>query len=90
LCWELLQRGFSIERERPLPLVYKGHHLDVGYRLDIIVDGCVLVEVKAVSQLAPIHRAQVITYLRLSGLRTALLMNFNSEVLRDGIVRLVL
>jgi GxxExxY protein len=90
LCWELRQRGLSIERERPLPLVYKGNHLETAYRLDLIVNEHVLVEIKAVERLAPVHIAQVITYLRLSSLRTALLMNFNSPCLRDGIVRLVL
>jgi GxxExxY protein len=90
LCWELRHRGFVVERERALPLVYKGVHLDAGYRLDLIVGRRILVELKAVERLVPVHTAQTITYLRLSGLRVGLLMNFNAEVLRDGIVRLVL
>ncbi len=73
-----------------LPLVYKGVHVDAGYRLDLIVEKRVLVELKAVERLAPVHTAQVLTYLKLTGLRVGLLMNFNADVLRDGIVRLVL
>ena len=90
LCWELQHRGFAVERELALPLVYKGIQLDAGYRLDLIVNDRVLVELKAIDRLAPVHAAQAITYLRLSGLHVALLMNFNAHVLRDGIVRLVL
>jgi GxxExxY protein len=90
LCWELQHRGLEIQRELTLPLVYKGVRVDAGYRLDIIVSKRVLVELKAVDRLAPVHMAQVITYMRLSGLSVGLLMNFNAAVLRDGIVRLVL
>lgn len=90
LCWELNHRGLTIEREMALPLVYKGVHVDAGYRLDLIVETRVLVELKAVERLAPVHTAQVLTYLKLTGLRVGLLMNFNADVLRDGIVRLVL
>jgi GxxExxY protein len=90
LCWELQHRGLAVERELALPLVYKGVHVDAGYRLDLIVNGRILLELKAVERLAPLHTAQTITYLRLSGLRVGLLMNFNAEVLRDGIVRIVL
>ena len=73
-----------------MPLTYKGIHLEAGYRLDLIVSGRVLVELKAIDRLAPVHTAQVITYLKLSGLCVGLLMNFNAPVLRDGIVRVVL
>jgi GxxExxY protein len=90
LCWELRHRGLRVEREVALPLVYKGVHVDAGYRLDLIVEGRVLVELKAIERLAPVHTAQVITYLRLTGLPVGLLMNFNAEVLRDGIVRVAL
>lgn len=79
-----------MERELALPLVYKGVHVDAGYRLDLIVEKRVLVELKAIERLAPVHTAQVITYLKLSRLRIGLLMNFNTELLRDGIVRVVL
>jgi GxxExxY protein len=90
LGWELWQRGLAVDRERALPLLYKGTRVDAGYRVDLVVDGRVLVEIKAVDRLAPIHTAQVITYLRLSGLHLGLLINFNVRVLKDGIVRLVL
>ena len=90
LCWELHHRGLAVERERRLPLVYKGVHVEAGYRLDMIVERRVLVELKAIERLAPIHMAQVITYLKLTGLRIGLLMNFNTAVLRDGIIRVVL
>jgi GxxExxY protein len=90
LCWELLQRGSVVERERALPLVYKGTHVDAGYRVDLIVEGRVLLEIKAVERFAPVHIAQVLTYLRLSGLHVGLLINFNVRVLKAGIMRLAL
>jgi len=90
LCWELQHRGLAVQRELALPLCYKGLCLDASYRLDLIVNERVLVELKAVDRLAPVHTAQAITYLRLSGLHLGLLMNFNARVLKDGIVRLVL
>ena len=90
LCWELWRRGSAVERERALPLLYKGTQVDASYRVDLIVEGRVLVEVKAIERLAPIHTAQVITYLRLSGLHVGLLINFNVRVLKEGITRLAL
>ena len=76
-------------RERVVPVVYKGIRVDVGYRADLIVSERVLVELKAVDKLVPIHTTQVLTYLRLAGLHVGLLMNFNVPFLREGIVRLV-
>ena len=90
LCCELQLRGLVVQKERVVPLTYKGVRIDVGYRADLIVDERVLVELKALDKLAPIHTSQAVTYLRLSGLRVGLLMNFNVPLLRDGIVRLVL
>jgi len=90
LCWELQHRGFTVERERALPLIYKGARVDVGYRIDLIVDERVLVELKSIERLATIHTAQVLTYLRLSSLHLGLLMNFNVSRLTDGIVRVML
>jgi len=87
LCRELFLRGIPFERERPLPLEYKGIKLECGYRVDILVGGVVVVEVKAVEALAPIHDAQVLTYLRLGGWRVGLLINFNVVVLKNGIHR---
>jgi GxxExxY protein len=90
LCRELSLRSVPFEREVPLPVQYKGAFLDCGYRLDVIVAKTVVVELKAVAELDGIHEAQLLTYLRLSGLKTGLLLNFNVQYLRDGIVRRVL
>ncbi|MGA8171836.1 MAG: GxxExxY protein [Methylocystis sp.] len=90
LAYELTQRGVRIHRQIALPLVYEDTRLDAGYRLDLIVDEAVIVEVKAVDALAPIHDAQVLTYLKLSGLRLGLLMNFNVVLFKQGLKRLIL
>jgi GxxExxY protein len=87
---ELLLRGIPYRKEYPLPLEYKGIHLECGYRLDILVAGIVAVEVKSVQALAPIHDAQLLTYLRLGGWRVGLLINFNVVVLKDGIHRKIM
>ncbi len=83
-------RGVRFLRERPLPLEYKGIRLECGYRVDILVAGIVVVEIKAVEVLAPIHDAQLLTYLRLGGWRVGLLINFNVVVLKDGIHRRII
>ncbi|HVQ38907.1 MAG TPA: GxxExxY protein, partial [Pyrinomonadaceae bacterium] len=87
---ELFLRGIRFEKEYPLPLEYKGIRLEAGYRPDILVDGRLVVEVKTVQALAPIHDAQLLTYLRLGGWRLGLLINFNVVVLKDGIHRKIL
>ena len=87
---ELSLRGVPFERERPLPVEYKGLRLECGYRLDLLVGGCVVVELKAVEALAPVHEAQLLTYMRLGGWHTGLLINFNVAVLKQGIRRMVL
>jgi GxxExxY protein len=89
LARELSLRSITFERQKPLPLVYKDVKLECGYRVDLLVDARVVVELKAVDALAPIHDAIVLTYLRLSGCRIGLLINFNLAVLKDGIRRLV-
>jgi GxxExxY protein len=89
LCCELGLRGLAVVRERMVPLTYKGIRIDVGYRADLVINERVLVELKSVDRLATIHTIQVTTYLRLSGLRVGLLINFNVPLLREGIVRLV-
>ena len=89
LVSELVQRGFLVERQKDLPVVYRDTQVDCGYRLDLLVEEQVIVEVKAVDKLAPIHDAQVITYLRLSGTKVGLLLNFNVPLLKDGLRRLV-
>ncbi|MDT5060376.1 MAG: hypothetical protein QOH63_835 [Acidobacteriota bacterium] len=90
LCRELSVRGVAFEREKPLPLEYKGIRLECGYRLDLLVAGSVVVEVKSVEALAPIHEAQLLTYLRLGGWHVGLLINFNVAVLKQGIRRKIL
>jgi GxxExxY protein len=88
LCHELRLRGHVVEAQRPLRLEYKGAPIDCAYRLDIVVDDELLIELKTVEKLLPIHSAQVITYLKLSGLAVGLLVNFNTRILTDGIKRL--
>ena len=78
-----------MERQKPLPVIYKGVQLDCGYRVDLLVEGKVVVELKAVQNLEPIHEAQLLSYLKLSGCKVGLLRNFNVHVLKDGIRRLV-
>jgi GxxExxY protein len=88
LRFELSQRGHEVRGQLGLPVVYRGNKLELGYRIDLLVDGLVLVEVKSVDAIAPIHKAQVITYLKLSGTRLGLLLNFNVPHMRDGIQRI--
>ena len=90
LCHELTLRGMPFVCERPLPVAYKGLRLDCGYRVDLVVADAVVVELKTVDRLAPVHDAQLLTYLRLGGWKVGLLINFNVELLRNGIHRRVL
>jgi GxxExxY protein len=89
LCWELEQSGLRIERELPLPLVYDGHRLDKGFQADIVVERTVLLELKTVEHVLPLHEAQTRTYLRLSNCQIGLLINSNSVMLKDGIRRFI-
>ena len=90
LCHELQLRGLAFQRQVDLPVVYKGIRLDCGYRADLVVEDRVVLELKTVEKIMPVHEAQLLTYLRLSAKRVGLLLNFNSAVLRDGIKRMVL
>jgi GxxExxY protein len=90
LCDELLQAGIEFERQVILPVHYKGRLLDAGLRLDIFVAGLVIVEIKAIDKLLPVHKAQLMTYLKLTGARLGLLINFNEALLKDGIRRVAL
>ena len=90
LCRELSLRGLRFQRQVPLPVTYKGVKLDCGYRLDLVIEEKVVLELKSVKELEPIHKAQLLTYLRLSDKKVGLLMNFNTPLMKDGIVRLVL
>ncbi|MGQ0528925.1 MAG: GxxExxY protein [Panacagrimonas sp.] len=89
LAIELEQRGVAYQRQLALPASYKGIALNDAYRLDLLVGGLVIVEIKAIASVGPIHSAQLLTYLRLSGLRLGLLLNFNSDSMRAGIKRVV-
>ena len=86
----LCEAAIGFRRQVPLPVIYKPVRLDCGYRIDFVVEEAVILELKTVERLVPIHEAQLLTYLRLSGLRTGLLLNFNSPVLKDGIRRMLL
>jgi GxxExxY protein len=89
LAYELREEGLNVVTQLPLPLIYKKIRLDAGYRLDLLVEDLVIVEIKSVDSLAPIHQAQVISYLKLSNKKLGLLINFNVLHLKDGIKRVV-
>jgi GxxExxY protein len=89
LCFELVQKGLLVEKEKPLPLVYENVKLDCGYRMDLFVEKRVVVEIKATDGLSDLHMAQMLTYLRLNKTRIGLLMNFNVVKMIDGIKRVV-
>jgi GxxExxY protein len=90
LAHEMALRGLRFEKEKPLPVEYKGVKLESGYRLDFVVDDKVVVELKAVDSIHDVHKAQLLTYLKLTGCKVGLLLKFNAAVLKDGIERLVL
>ena len=88
LCRELDIRKIPYERQKELPVLYKGYTVDCGFRLDIIVAEKIIVELKACKEILPVHKAQLLTYLKLTGIAVGLLINFNVSVLKDGIVRI--
>ncbi|HLZ12731.1 MAG TPA: GxxExxY protein [Candidatus Acidoferrum sp.] len=90
LCHELHLRGIRFEKQKPVPLIYKGIKLDCGFPLDLLVEGRIVIELKSVEGLGPIHEAIVLTYLRLSGKQVALLINFHVPALKDGIRRFIM
>ncbi|MFY9561684.1 MAG: GxxExxY protein [Terriglobales bacterium] len=89
LVFELKRLGFKVEVQKPLPVVYKDVKLDCGYRLDLVVEDEIIVEIKAIEKLLPIHEAQLLSYLRLAHKKVGLLMNFHVPVLKDGLKRIV-
>lgn len=89
LFYELLNAGLSVDRQKGLPLYYDTIKMDIGYRVDLLLNQKVIIELKAVDIVSDVHRAQVITYLKLSGYKLGLLINFNVTLIRDGIQRLV-
>ncbi len=88
-CYEFSHAGLQFQRQVSLPVVYKGVRLDCGYRMDIVVEDSVIVEVKAVQRIIPVHEAQLLSYLKLHGKRVGLLLNFHSAVLKNGLKRIV-
>jgi GxxExxY protein len=89
LAYELRKRGFDVTTEFPIPLIFDGLRMDVAYKADLLIDSAIIVEAKCVERLAPIHDAQILSYLKLSGLRAGLLINFHELHLKDGIRRKV-
>jgi GxxExxY protein len=90
LVFELAQRGLSVEHQKPLPVVYKAVKLDCGYRIDSLVEGLVIVEIKTVDTIIPVHEAELLSYMKLTGCKVGLLINFNVTKLTDGVRRRVL
>ncbi len=89
LAYELEKRGLRVRRQVPIPVVYETVHLEEGYRGDLLVEELVIVELKSIEAVAPVHKKQLLTYLRLSAKRLGLLINFNTELIKDGITRIV-
>ena len=89
MAYELIQREMKVEQQKPLPLIYRDVQLDCGYRIDLLVDDAVTLEIKSVDSLAPIHQAQLLSYLKISDCEVGLLINFNVKLLKQGIVRMV-
>ena len=89
LAYELAQRGLQLRRQQSMPVVYEAVRMDVGFRADLIVAGKVIVEIKSIDAIAPVHRKQLLTYLRLTDKKLGLLINFNVELIKDGITRVV-
>lgn len=90
LFYELQQSGFHVKKQVPLPLVYKNIKLDAGYRIDLLVDNKVIVEIKSIDAIAEIHKAQLMTYMKLADIKIGLLLNFNVTRLKDGIIRWII
>ena len=90
LYFELQNKDLHLSKQLPMPLIYKDRKLDIGYRIDLLVGECVVIEIKSVDALADIHLAQILTYLKLSGCKLGLLINFNVVHLREGIKRVIL
>ena len=89
LLWELQQKDLKVEPQVPVPIRYKGLQLDAGYRIDLLVQDKIVVELKAIDKIQPIHTAQVLTYLKMTGLKMALNLNFNVELMRSGIKMII-
>tara|TARA_R110002124_G_scaffold223917_1_gene389196 strand:- start:64 stop:441 length:378 start_codon:yes stop_codon:yes gene_type:complete len=89
LYYELIQKGLNVSRQQAIPLIWKGIKMDQGFRSDLIVEDRVLIEIKSIGAIAPVHLKQVLTYLKLTGLKLGLLINFNEALIKDGVTRVV-
>jgi GxxExxY protein len=90
LEYELIKKGYKVERQKSLPVIYDEMELNAGYRIDLLIENAVIIELKAVDAIAPVHRAQLMTYLKLSGLKLGLLINFNVSDMKKGINRIIM
>ena len=90
LSYELIQKGLKVERQKPVPVIYKEIKLDYGYRIDLLVEDSVIVELKSIEAFTPIHEAQILTYMKFAEKKVGLLINFNVTVLKNGLKRYVL
>jgi GxxExxY protein len=84
---KLVELGYQVQREVPIPMIFEGTKFDLGFRADLVINGCFIVELKSVEQLSPVHGKQLLTYLKVTGMRLGLLINFGAERLKDGIKR---
>jgi len=89
LYFELTEYGFKVERQRPIPVYWEGLRMELGFRADLIIENKVIVEIKSVEQIAPVHPKQLLTYLKITGLKLGLLINFNEPLIKTGIKRIV-
>ncbi|MEW6202525.1 MAG: GxxExxY protein [bacterium] len=89
MVYDLAQAGLKVEQQKPLPIIYRDVKLECGYRLDLVIEDEIIIELKSIEKILPIHNAQLISYLKLSGCKVGLLINFNVEMLKDGIKRVV-
>jgi GxxExxY protein len=89
MAYELRKRGLRVQEEHPIPVVWETVHLEIGFRADLVVEGMVIVELKSIEAISPVHKKQLLTYLRLSDMRVGLLINFGEKLLKTGIHRVV-
>lgn len=89
LCFELKEKGLIVSRQPEIPVHWKGRRMDVGFRADLVIEKKVIIEIKSVETILPVHKKQVLTYLKLSGLKLGLLINFNEALIKNGITRIV-
>ncbi len=89
LYYELIDQGFKVERQKAVPLIWKDLKMEIGFRSDLIVENKVIIELKSVEIIAPVHPKQLLTYLKITGLKLGLLINFNEKLIKDGITRIV-